>query len=331
MNMYNVGNLSIEKGIFLAPMEDVSDMPFRRICRSFGADMVFTEFISSEGLRRNVSGSTIKINFHEEERPIGIQLFGNNAEALVAAAQIAQDYQPEVIDINWGCPVKKVAYKGGGSGALKDIENLTRITEAVVNAVELPVTVKTRLGYDANNIAIVELSEMLENIGVKALTIHGRTRTQMYKGEADWEWIGKVKSRAKIPIIGNGDILTAENVVDAFAKYKVDAVMIGRAAIGNPWLFRNIKHYMQTGNHLPEPDFIERVELLKKHLQMSLDYKKNERRTMLEMRRQITAYLKGVKGVAKLRSELMGLTKLKPTLEKLDKFATETLNNENYG
>ena len=327
--MYKVGRLSIDKGIFLAPMEDVTDMPFRRICRRFGADMVFTEFISSEGLRRNVPGSTRKIQFHEEERPIGIQIFGNNAEALTAAALIAQDHQPDVIDINWGCPVKKVAYKGGGSGALKDIDNLVRITEAVVKAVELPVTVKTRLGYDANNIAILELSGMLENIGVKALTIHGRTRSQMYKGEADWEWIGKVKAKTKIPIIGNGDILSAEDVVNAFEKYKVDAIMIGRASIGNPWLFKDIKHYMETGQHLPPIEFTEKIELLKKHLQMSLEYKKIEKKAMLEMRRQINAYLKGVRDVSKLRAELMELTDLKSILEKLDNFSKELVISEN--
>lgn len=325
--MYDVGNLKISQGVFLAPMEDITDMPFRGICREFGADMVFTEFVSSEGLRRNIIKSHIKISFQDSERPLGIQIFGNNSESLVAAALIAQENKPDVIDLNWGCPVKKVAYKGGGSGALKDIDKLVKMTADVVNAVKTPVTVKTRLGYDFNSITIVPLANMLADVGVKALTIHARTRSQMYKGEADWTWIGKVKSQCKIPIIGNGDLKTAEDVKTAFEKYKVDAVMIGRAAIGNPWLFRDIKHYLQTGEQLPAPGRIEKIDLLKRHLKMSLEYKKDERRAMLEMRKQITAYLRGIPGVASLRADLMQLTELQPIFSRLDDFKEDFSSN----
>lgn len=325
--MYDVGNLRISQGVFLAPMEDITDMPFRGICRDFGADMVFTEFVSSEGLRRNILKSHIKISFQDSERPLGIQIFGNNSESLMAAAQIAQENKPDVIDLNWGCPVKKVAYKGGGSGALKDIDKLVKMTADVVKAVHTPVTVKTRLGYDFNSITIVPLANMLADVGVKALTIHARTRSQMYKGEADWSWIGKVKSKCKIPVIGNGDLKTAEDVKTAFEKYKVDAVMIGRAAIGNPWLFRDIKHFLQTGEHLPPPGRIEKIDLLKRHLKMSLEYKKDERRAMLEMRKQITAYLRGIPGVAALRADLMQLTELQPIFSRLDDFKEDLSSN----
>jgi tRNA-dihydrouridine synthase B len=321
--MYSVGKLNLMHGIFLAPMEDVSDMPFRIICRELGADMVFTEFVSSEALRRNVDRSLFKIQFSEKERPIGIQIFGNNAESLAIAAQIAADHNPDVIDINWGCPVKKVAYKGGGSGALRDPDGMLRMTDAVIKAVDLPVTVKTRTGYDQTDISIVRLAPRLEDIGVAAITVHGRTRSQMYKGTADWDVIGEVKSRVNIPVIGNGDLQTAADVNRAFTDYGVDAVMIGRAAIGNPWLFREAKAHM-AGEEMPDlPSINDKIDLLIRHLHMSYQRKGDERRAMLEMRRQITAYLKGIPGVASLRKELMELMEVAKIEAKLREFAMQ--------
>ena len=315
--MYQVGRLKIEKGVFLAPMESVTDTTFRRICREFGADMVFTEFVSSEALRRNIPKSEVKIVFREEERPLGIQIFGNNIEAMVTAARIAESYKPDLIDLNWGCPVKKVAYKGGGAGALKDPGNLLRITEAVVKAVDLPVTVKTRLGWDHQNIIILELAKQLEDIGVRAITVHGRTRSQMYKGTADWEWIGRVKEAVGIPVVGNGDIDSPEKAANAFSKYGVDAVMIGRAAIGNPWLFKRVKHYLKTGEILPEPSLEEKIDLVIRHLRMALEEKPDELRTVREFRKQMSAYFRGFPGASKIRVQLMALEKAEDVVDLL--------------
>jgi len=223
-----------------------------------------------------------------------------------------------LIDLNWGCPVKKVAYKGGGSGALKDIHNLVTMTEAVVKAVKLPVTVKTRLGWDHQNIAIIELSKMLQDIGIQALTVHGRTRNQMFKGEADWSWIGRVKEAAKIPVVGNGDIKSVDDVSKAFTEYGVDAVMIGRGAIGNPWIFREVKHFMKTGENLPAPSLAEKIELLIRQLNMSIDHKGDERKAILEMRRQFSAYFKGINGAAKLREDLMKFDKKEHIISRLE-------------
>jgi tRNA-dihydrouridine synthase B len=312
--MYSVGNLNIANGVFLAPMEDVSDQVFRKICKKFGADMVFTEFVSSEALRRDVVKSKIKIEFDEEERPLGIQIFGNNAESLAAAAQIAQQNKPDVIDINWGCPVKKVAYKGGGSGALKDPEELIRMTEAVVKAVDLPVTVKTRTGWDHETRIIVQLARELESIGIKALTVHGRTRAQMYKGEADWDIIGQVKQAVDIPVIGNGDIKCGDDVRRAFDDYQVDAVMIGRAAIGKPWLFREVKNSLTGEAADAGLSYHERLDAIKAHYLDSVAYKQDERIATLEMRKHFSAYFKGFPGAGKMRAALMQASSVKEVM-----------------
>jgi nifR3 family TIM-barrel protein len=284
----------IELGEFpllLAPMEDVSDPPFRALCKQHGADLMYTEFISSEGLIRHAAKSKMKLDIYEEERPVGIQVFGAELDSMIEAVKIIEQTNPDIIDINYGCPVKKVVCKGAGSGILKDIPKMIRLTEAIVKATNLPVTVKTRLGWDDETKHIVEVAERLQDVGIEALSIHGRTRVQMYKGDADWTLIGDVKNnpRMHIPIFGNGDINTPEKAVQYKNMYGVDGIMIGRASIGYPWIFNEIKHFMKTGEHLPKPGIQERVEATRQHLMSSVKWK-GETLGILEMKRHYTNY-----------------------------------------
>tara|TARA_B100000767_G_scaffold69258_1_gene65903 strand:+ start:1321 stop:2310 length:990 start_codon:yes stop_codon:yes gene_type:complete len=291
-----IGNIDVgEFPLLLAPMEDVSDPPFRALCKEHGADVMFTEFISSEGLIRDADKSTIKLDIYDFERPIGIQIFGYNIESMRKAAEICERAKPEFIDINYGCPVKKVAKKGAGAGILKDIPKMVAMTKEIVNATNIPVTVKTRLGWDENSMKIVEVAEKLQDVGIQALSIHGRTRKQMYKGEADWSLIGEVKNNPNIhiPIFGNGDVDSPEKAKLMKDRYGVDGVMIGRAAIGNPWIFNEIKHYFKTGEHLALPTIADRVIACKQHLKHSIEWK-GEILGIAEMKRHYTNYFKGI-------------------------------------
>lgn len=299
----------IELGDFpllLAPMEDVSDPPFRAVCKENGADLMYTEFISSEGLIRDAIKSRQKLDIFDYERPIGIQIFGGDEEAMNMAARIVDTTNPDIVDINFGCPVKKVVCKGAGAAVLKDIDLMVRLTKAVVNGTKLPVTVKTRLGWDNNSRNIEEVAERLQDVGIKALSIHGRTRTQMYKGEADWTLIEKVKNnpRIQIPIFGNGDIDSPQKALEYKNRYCVDGVMIGRAAIGYPWIFREIKHYLKTGEILPPPTIAERLDACRKHLNGSVRWK-GEKLGILEMRRHYANYLKGLSHIKEFRNRLV--------------------------
>jgi nifR3 family TIM-barrel protein len=292
--------------LLLAPMEDVSDPPFRAVCKDNGADLMYTEFISSEGLIRDAIKSRQKLDIFDYERPVGIQIFGGDEDSLALAAKIVDVTNPDLLDINYGCPVKKVACKGAGAGVLKDIDLMVRLTTAVVKATSLPVTVKTRLGWDEDTKNIEEVAERLQDCGIKALAIHGRTRSQMYKGEADWTLIAKVKNnpRIKIPIFGNGDIDSPQKALAYKNRYGVDGIMIGRAAIGYPWIFREIKHYVQTGEILPPPTLEERVEVSKKHLRKSVEWK-GLVVGINEMRRHYANYLKGLPNIKEFRSKLV--------------------------
>lgn len=296
-----IGELRFERGVFLAPMEEVSDRPFRRICRRLGADMVYTEFVSSEALIRSVARSRGKIRLADDEHPVGIQLYGNREEALVEAARLSERAGPDLIDINFGCPVKKVACKGAGSGLLREPELLLRLTEAVVRAVSLPVTVKTRLGWDDSSILIVELARRLEEIGIAALTLHARTRQQMFKGEAAWEWIARVKQAVSIPVIGNGDVRAPEDVGRMFATTGCDAVMIGRAAIGNPWIFQRAKALLRTGVDPGPPAREEQVAVFLGQLREAAR-EKEEHRAVLEMRKHLSAMLRGEPRISEVRA-----------------------------
>ncbi len=302
-----IHNLDLgDKPLFLAPMEDVTDPSFRFLCKQFGADMMFTEFVNSDGLIRDASSCQTKLNIFEHERPIGIQLYGHIIESMVEACKMAAEANPDVVDINFGCPVKKIANRGAGSGMMKDIPKMVEMTRQIVNATHLPVTVKTRLGWDDSTKQIVEIAERLQDVGIKALTIHGRTRAQLYKGEADWTLIGEVKAnpRMQIPIIGNGDIDGPEKAVEYFNRYGVDAIMIGRATYGRPWIFKEIKHYMQTGELMKPFTVEEKVEIAKEHLQKSIEFK-GERRGILELRRHLTCYFKGLPNFKELRLKLV--------------------------
>lgn len=289
-------------------MEDVSDPPFRALCKNNGADLMYTEFISSEGLIRDAHKSIQKLDIYENERPIGIQIFGGEMDSMIQATEIVAASNPDIIDINYGCPVKKVVCKGAGSGILQDIPKMIRLTEAVVKATSLPVTVKTRLGWDENSKYIVEVAERLQDIGIQAISIHGRTRKQMYKGEADWSLIGDVKnnSRMHIPVFGNGDIDTPEKAVRYKNTYGVDGVMIGRAAIGYPWIFKEMKHFIQTGNLLAPPSILDRVDAARFHLLKSVEWK-GEKLGILEMRRHYTNYFKGLPGIKDYRLRLVSV------------------------
>jgi nifR3 family TIM-barrel protein len=280
--------------VYLAPMEGVTDRAFRRICKEYGADVLISEFISSDALSREVEKSFRKMAFADDERPFGVQIFGSTEEALTVAARLAAAQQPDFIDINWGCPVKKIVSKGAGSAILQDIPKMVRLTEAVVRAVDLPVTVKTRLGWDSSNKPIVEVAERLQDVGIQAITIHGRTRAQQYGGEADWSLIGEVKHnpRMTIPVIGNGDIDSAEKSVAYRERYGVDAVMVGRAAIGNPWIFRQIRA-LRNDQPCPAPTYEERVDLVMRHLREN-EQVKGEKVAVIEMRTQYSGYFRGV-------------------------------------
>ncbi len=305
--MVKIGNVDLgEFPLLLAPMEDVSDPPFRAICKEQGADMMYTEFISVEGLIRDATKSVQKLDIYPEERPIGIQIFGANLDSMMKAAEIVEEAKPEVLDINYGCPVKKVVKRCAGAGILKDIPKMVELTKAVVNATNLPVTVKTRLGWDENSIKIDEVAERLQDVGIKALSIHGRTRQQMYKGEADWTLIGKIKEnpRIHIPIFGNGDIDSPEKAKLYKERYNVDGIMIGRASIGNPWIFNQIKHFLKTGEHLPAPKLEDKLKAVRQHLKHSVEWK-GEVLGILEMRRHYTNYFRGLRNIKYFRSQLV--------------------------
>lgn len=303
----NISNLILpDKPLFLAPMEDVTDPSFRYICKKFGADMMYTEFISSDGLVFDGNKSVKKLNIYDYERPIGIQIYGNHTERMVAAALRAQESSPNVIDINFGCPVKKIVGRGAGSGMMKDVPLMVEMTKRIVDAVKIPVTVKTRLGWDEDSKNIEEIAERLQDVGIAALTIHGRTRSQMYKGSADWTLIGKIKNNPniKIPIIGNGDIDSAQKAKEMFDRYGVDGIMIGRATYGRPWIFKEIRHYLTHGELLPQLSVQERVKLAKEHLAKSIEIKGNVG-GILEMRRHFSCYFKGLPYFKDMRIKLV--------------------------
>lgn len=319
----------IELGEFpllLAPMEDVSDPPFRALCKKHGADLMYTEFISSEGLIRDAAKSVQKMDIYEYERPVGIQIFGYDIESMREATRIIEKTNPDIIDINFGCPVKKVTCKGAGAGMLQDIPKLIRMTDAIVKETNLPVTVKTRLGWDNESKFVVSTSEKLQDVGVEAISIHGRTRVQLYKGDADWTLIGDVKNnpRMRIPIFGNGDIDTPEKAVEYKNRYGVDGIMIGRASIGYPWIFKEVKHFMATGEHLPSPGVKERVEAAIQHLEMSVKWK-GETLGIAEMKRHYTNYFKGIAHFKDYRMKLVTSFDLKEIKEILD-FVSENEN-----
>ena len=303
-------------------MEDVSDPPFRALCKQHGADLMYTEFISSEGLIRHAAKSKMKLDIYEEERPVGIQVFGAELDSMIEAVKIIEQTNPDIIDINYGCPVKKVVCKGAGSGILKDIPKMIRLTEAIVKATNLPVTVKTRLGWDDETKHIVEVAERLQDVGIEALSIHGRTRVQMYKGDADWTLIGDVKNnpRMHIPIFGNGDINTPEKAVQYKNMYGVDGIMIGRASIGYPWIFNEIKHFMKTGEHLPKPGIQERVEATRQHLMSSVKWK-GETLGILGIKRHYTNYFKSVDHFKDYRMKLVTSFYLNEILATLDEIS----------
>ena len=314
--MAKIGNIELgEFPLLLAPMEDVSDPPFRVLCKKHGADVMYTEFISSEGLIRDAHKSIQKLDIYESERPVGIQIFGGNMDSMIQATEIVDASNPDIIDINYGCPVKKVVCKGAGSGILQDIPKMIKLTQAVVKATNKPVTVKTRLGWDEQTKFIVEVAEKLQDVGVQAISIHGRTRKQMYKGDADWTLIGQVKNnpRMLIPVFGNGDIDTPQKAVSYKNRYGVDGVMIGRAAIGYPWIFNEIKHYIKEGV-LPDPPSIsDRVDAARTHLLKSIEWK-GEKLGVLEMRRHYTNYFKGLPGIKDFRLQLVSTPDVKELL-----------------
>lgn len=320
-----------ERPLFLAPMEDVTDASFRYICKEFGADVMYTEFVSSDGLIRDARKSLEKLKTFPYERPIGIQIYGHIPEAMVEAAKMAEEAQPSFIDINFGCPVNKIANRGAGSGMMRYPDKMVDITRRVVEAVKLPVTVKTRLGWDENSKIIVELAEQLQETGIEALTIHGRTRAQLYKGEADWTLIGEIKRnpRMRIPIIGNGDITTDIQAKEAFERYGVDGVMIGRATYGRPWIFREIKHFLETGEHMPPLTVEEKVDLAKRHLLKSVEVK-GERVGVLEMRRHLSAYFKSLPDFKPIRMKLVTEDNHMELLNILDQIKEKYPANENF-
>ena len=316
----------IEIGAFpllLAPMEDVSDPPFRALCKENGADVVYTEFVSSEGLIRDAAKSKIKLDIYEKERPVGIQIFGANLDSMLKAVDIVEKTKPDIIDINFGCPVKKVVSKGAGAGILKDLDLMEKLTEAIVKRTKLPVTVKTRLGWDQNSIKIIEVAERLQDVGCKAIAIHGRTRAQMYKGDADWTYIEKVKNnpRMHIPVFANGDINTPEKA-QQIKNLGLDGAMIGRASIGNPWFFNQVKHFLKTKTHLPRATISERVAMAKRHLEMAIGWK-GERLGIYETRRHYANYFKGIPDFKPYRQKLVTSDEPKDVYATLSKVLEE--------
>jgi tRNA-dihydrouridine synthase B len=315
-----IGDLKIgEFPLLLAPMEDVSDPPFRAVCKENGADLMYTEFISADGLIRDAGKSIQKLDIYDYERPIGIQIFGDKIDAMREAAAIAEEAGPELVDINYGCPVKKVACKGAGAGILLDLPKMQKMTEEIVKRCKLPVTVKTRLGWDHENIKILEVAKRLQDVGIKALTIHARTRQQMYKGEADWSWIARVKELQDItiPIFGNGDIDSPEKALEYRNRYGVDGIMIGRAAIGYPWIFSEIKHFFATGEKLAAPDISARVAVCRKHLEKSIEWK-GPKTGIFEMRPHYTNYFRGLASFKPYRIKLVEATTFEEVSEVLD-------------
>jgi nifR3 family TIM-barrel protein len=305
--LVKIGNIELpDFPLLLAPMEDVSDPPFRALCKEHGADVVYTEFISSEGLIRDAAKSIMKLDIYEKERPVGIQIFGANLESMLRTVEIVEKSNPDMIDINFGCPVKKVVSKGAGAGILKDIDLMVSLTEAMVKHTNLPITVKTRLGWDHDSIKIVEVAERLQDVGCAAIAIHGRTRAQMYKGEADWKPIAEVKNnqRMHIPVFGNGDLTTPEKAMEMRDSYGLDGAMIGRAAIGYPWFFNEVKHYFKTGTYLGKPTIAQRVEMARRHLQMAIDWK-GPVLGVFETRRHYTNYFKGIPHFKEYRMKMV--------------------------
>ena len=318
--MIRIGNVTTtDFPLLLAPMEDVSDPPFRAVCKENGADLMYTEFISSEGLIRHAAKSVAKLDIFEYERPIGIQIFGNNIDSMREAVEIAEQANPDIIDINYGCPVKKVACRGAGAGILLDVPKMVKMTEAIVKSTSLPVTVKTRLGWDDKTKYIGEVAERLQGVGIQAITIHGRTRQQMYKGEADWTLIGEIKSnpRIHIPVFGNGDVDSPQKALLMRQKYGVDGIMIGRAAIGYPWIFKEIKHYFATGELLSLPSLDERIQIFKKHLDFSTNWK-GLRVGIAEMRRHYSNYFRGIPHIKTYRAKLVTCDSYEEILSTVD-------------
>jgi len=314
-----IGGISLERGILLAPMEDVTDLPFRLICKRLGADIVYTEFVNSDGLVRGSRKTKQKMLFLEEERPVGIQIYGGDFASMEGAAHMASELNPDLIDINCGCWVRDVAMRGAGAGLLRDLPRMEKIARTVVGASTVPVTLKTRLGWDASSIRIVEVARMCRDAGIAALTVHCRTRDQGHKGAVDYSWIPRIKEAVDLPVIVNGDIVTPDNVQEVFAATGCDAVMIGRGAVINPWIFRQAKHFLATGEHLPDATVEERVALLKEHLRLSVEYK-GERAGVIELRKHYAGFLRGMPHVSRIRMELMQFTEAAPILEHLTRF-----------
>jgi nifR3 family TIM-barrel protein len=318
--MVKIRNIELgEFPLLLAPMEDVSDPPFRALCKKHGADLMYTEFISSEGLIRDAAKSVKKLDIYEYERPVGIQIFGYDIESMKRSAEIIEKTNPDIIDINFGCPVKKVTCKGAGAGMLQDIPKLVKMTEEIVKITNLPVTVKTRLGWDDNSKFVVSTAEKLQDVGIEAISIHGRTRQQLYKGEADWTLIGEVKNnpRMKIPVFGNGDVDTPQKALEYRNQFGVDGIMIGRASIGYPWIFNEVKHFMKTGEILPPPTVFDRVEVAKQHLEMSVRWK-GESLGIAEMKRHYSNYFKGIAHIKEYRMKLVTSFNLNEIMETLN-------------
>lgn len=320
--MIKIGNIELpDFPLLLAPMEDVSDPPFRRLCKMHGADLMFSEFISSEGLIRDAMKSRQKLDIFDYERPVGIQIFGGDEEAMALSAKIVETVEPDLVDINFGCPVKKVVCKGAGAGVLKDIDLMIRLTKAVVNSTHLPVTVKTRLGWDNDSINIMEVAERLQDCGIKALTIHARTRAQMYKGEADWNYISAVKNNPniEIPIFGNGDVNSPEKALEYRKKYDCDGIMIGRGAIGYPWIFNEVKHFFETEENLEKPSIAERLEAVRQHAKWSAEWK-GEKLGLIEMRQHYGNYFRGIPHFKEFRVKFLEVF----TLVEMDEIIAET-------
>ena len=327
--MVKIGDiLTTEFPLLLAPMEDVSDPPFRALCKEMGADVVYTEFISSEGLIRNAQKSVIKLDIFEKERPVGIQIFGANLDSMLQSIDIVEAVNPDIIDINFGCPVKKVVSKGAGAGILKDIDLMVKLTKEMCKRTHLPVTIKTRLGWDENSIKIVEVAERLQDVGAKAISIHGRTRAQMYKGEANWKPIAEVKNNPRmfIPVFGNGDVNSPEKAELMRDQYGLDGAMIGRASIGNPWFFNQVKEYFKTGKHAKKPSILERIKVARRHLEMSIKWK-GERLGILETRRHYSNYFKGIQDFKQHRTKLVTLETVS---ELMDVFTMLEQENETF-